>query len=274
MSKLKQLFTLAIVVSFLAGCTQVSRKLGDLTDNKYAKPRSGTVWVVPPPDLEPPSSANKTVYVSYRNISDADIEILDLLKTSAQDQGWRIVSDPNKAKYRLRATTRFFGEVEPDSGGAFVGRSLGLITGAAVGIGTGAAIASSSGSNFAGAAAGGLVGGLVAAGMVNGSGPREWALIIDVVLEEYSSKPVEFEMSTDSSSGRSDSSGTGNSRTASGGGTNSGNSRNASMTKKSNYFPHGIRLSVWSNQMNMQEEEAMPEIMSRTKRVVTRMLPM
>ena len=274
MSKLKQLFTLAIVVSFLAGCTQVSRKLGDLTDNKYAKPRSGTVWVVPPPDLEPPSSANKTVYVSYRNISDADIEILDLLKTSAQDQGWKIVSDPNKAKYRLRATTRFFGEVEPDSGGAFVGRSLGLITGAAVGIGTGAAIASSSGSNFAGAAAGGLVGGLVAAGMVNGSGPREWALIIDVVLEEYSAKPVEFEMSTSSSSGRSDSSGTGNSRTTSGGSTNSGNSRNASMTKKSNYFPHGIRLSVWSNQMNMQEEEAMPEIMNRTKRVVTRMLPM
>ena len=89
MSKLKQLFTLAIVVSFLAGCTQVSRKLGDLTDNKYAKPRSGTVWVVPPPDLEPPSSANKTVYVSYRNISDADIEILDLLKTSAQDQGFQ-----------------------------------------------------------------------------------------------------------------------------------------------------------------------------------------
>lgn len=274
MSKLKQLFTLVIVASFLAGCTQVSRSLGDLTDNKYAKPRSGTVWVVPPPDLEPPSSANKTVYVSYRNISDADIELLDLLKTSAREQGWDIVSDPNKAKFRLRATTRFFGEVEPDSGGASVGRSLGMITGAAVGIGTGALVASSTNSGFAGVASGGLVAGLVGAGLSNGSGPREWALIIDVVLEEFSSKAVEFELSTDSSSGRSDSSGTGNSRTVSGGGTNSGNSRSASITKKSNYFPHGIRLSVWSNQMNMQEEEAMPEILSRTKRVVTRMLPM
>lgn len=274
MSKIKQLFILLVATSFLVGCTQVSRKLGDMTDNKYAKPRSGTVWVVPPPNLEPPASANKTVYISYRNISDADIELLDLLKSSAKEQGWDIVSDPNNAKYRLRATTRFFGEVEPESGGAAVGRSLGVITGAAVGIGTGALVASSTNSGYAGVAAGGLVAGLVGAGLSNGSGPREWALIIDVVLEEFSSRAVEFELSTDSSSGRSDSAGTGNSRTISGGSSNSGNTSSASITKKSNYFPHGIRLSVWSNQMNMQEEEAMPEILSRTKRVVTRMLPM
>jgi hypothetical protein len=164
--------------------------------------------------------------------------------------------------------------VEPESGGASIGRSLGVITGAAVGIGTGVLVANATNSGYAGVAAGGLIGGLVGAGLANGSGPREWALIVDVVLEEYSSKAVEFELSTDSSSGRSDNSGTGNSRTASGGSTNSGNSRSASMSKKSNYFPHGIRLSVWANQMNMQEEEAMPEILNRTKRVVTRMLPM
>ena len=50
-------------------------------------------------------------------------------------------------------------------------------------------------------------------------------------------------------------------------------SLNASMTKKSNYFPHDIRLSVWSNQMSMQKEAAMPEILSRSDTVATHMLP-
>jgi hypothetical protein len=61
---------------------------------------------------------------------------------------------------------------------------------------------------------------------------------------------------------------------ASGGGTSQGNTSVATAKRKSNYFPHGIRLSVWANQMNMSEEEALPEIETRTKRVVTQMLPM
>ncbi|MEN8718768.1 MAG: hypothetical protein ABF296_00740, partial [Oceanococcaceae bacterium] len=59
------------VVGMATGCATVSRGLGKVTSNKYAEPRSGTVWVVPPPQLEPPRPDQRTVYISYRNISDA-----------------------------------------------------------------------------------------------------------------------------------------------------------------------------------------------------------
>ncbi|MCG8520156.1 MAG: complement resistance protein TraT [Pseudomonadales bacterium] len=274
MKSIRLATVLMLVAALFAGCTSVSRQLGNLTDNKYAEARSGTVWVVPPPQLEPPAGGDRTVYISYRNISDSDIELLNLLKESAREQGWSVVNDPSTAKYRLRASTRYFGEVEPESGGAIAAGTMGAIAGAATGIGTGVAVAAATDSNLAGAAAGIGVGGLVGAGLTNASRPREWALIVDVVLEEYHSKPVEFTMATASASGTRDVAGTHNGRMASGGGTAQGNVSGATVTRTSNYFPHGIRLSVWANQMNMKEEEALPEIEKRTRRVVTQMLPM
>jgi hypothetical protein len=53
-------------------------------DIKYAKPYYGIVWVVTAPDLKLPLSANKTVYLSCNNISDEEIEILNLLIKSGQ----------------------------------------------------------------------------------------------------------------------------------------------------------------------------------------------
>ncbi|MEL7482979.1 MAG: hypothetical protein AAFN41_01370, partial [Planctomycetota bacterium] len=47
-----------------SGCTAVSRGMGKITANKYADARSGTVWVVPPPQLEPPAPDDKSVYIS------------------------------------------------------------------------------------------------------------------------------------------------------------------------------------------------------------------
>jgi hypothetical protein len=265
---------LILIVAFAVGCTSVSRGLGSVTANKYAEPRSGTVWVVPPPQLEPPSPDERNVYISYRNISDSNIDLLPLLRKSAQEQGWRVTNDPSEAEYRLRASTRFFGEVEPESGGASAARGMGAIAGAATGLGVGVATARATDSGLAGAAAGIGAGGLAAIGISNASRPREWALIIDVVLEEYHSQPVEFTMATDSASGTRDAAGAASSRMVSGGGTANRNTSGATATRTSNYFPHGIRLSVWANQMNMQEEEALPEIEERTRRVVTQMLPM
>lgn len=262
----------AIVMA--SGCTSVSRGLGSITANKYADARSGTVWVVPPPQLEPPASSDRNVYISYRNISDSDIQLLSLMKDAAREQGWTIVNDPSEAKFRLRVSTRFFGEVEPESGGAGAARMMGAISGAAVGVGTGYALADATNSGVAGAVGGVAAGGLVGIGISNASRPREWALIIDVVLEERQNKEVEFNMVTDSGSRSADMAGTGNSRMASGGGTSRGNTSVATAKRKSNYFPHGVRLSVWANQMNMSEEEALPEIEKRTERVVTQMLPM
>lgn len=275
-TKTRLLMTIMLVAALgvTSGCTTVSRSLGKLTDNKYAEPRSGTVWVVPPPQLEPPRPEDKTVYISFRNISDAQsIQLRDELISAAKEQGWRVVNNPQSAKYRLRASLRFFGEVEPESGGAAVARGMGVIAGAAVGVGTYAAVSRATDSGLAGAAAGIGAGGLAAQGLSNASRPREWALIMDVVLEEYSAKPVEFRLSRGTSSGTGDAAGTGNSRMSSGGGTRTGNTSSGTITKRSNYFPHGIRLSAWANQMNMKQEEAMPLIREKVQKVAVQMLP-
>jgi len=269
MNKAKQLFIIAVVVSLVSGCTAVSRGIGKLTDNKFAEPRSGTLWVVAPPQLEPPSQANKNVYISYRNISDSDIELLDEMKAAAREQGWAVVTDPTKAKYRLRASLRFFGEVEPESGGASRAKALGWIAGAAVGVGVHNNTNMHAGAWVAGAAGGSLM----SAGLSNGSRPREWALIVDFVLEEYSRKAVQFTLSQGSSSSTSSGGGAGNGRVSMGGGENAGNTKDATITQTSNYFPHGVRLSVWSNQMNMKEEESLPHILKRTRKVITKLLP-
>ena len=268
------LFALIVAVAFVAGCTSVSRGLGKITANKYAEPRSGTVWVVPPPQLEPPRPDDKNVYISFRNISDAQsVDLTDELRNAAREQGWNIVRDPQEATYRLRASLRYFGEVDPESGGASVARNMGAISGAAVGIGTGYAVGRATDSWGAGAASGVAAGGLVGQGIANASKPREWAMIIDFVLEEYNEKPISYERNRGTEATSADAAGAHNSRMAAGGGTRGSNTSSGSMTKTSNYFPHGVRLSAWANQMNMKEEEAMPLIKERTEKIVTQMLP-
>lgn len=265
---------LGTVVAASTGCTTVSRGLGKITANKYAEARSGTVWTVPPPQLEPPAPEDRTVYISFSNISDAsDINLTPELRQAATDQGWTIVSDPTEATYRLRARLRFFGEVEPESGGRSIANKMGWITGAATGIGTGALVADATDSWAYGAAAGAGAGGLAGIGIANASTPREWAAIIDFVLEEHSDSPVEFEQFTDSSSAGNTGGGTGNDRTSDSGSTRTSNSSNATITTTSNYFPHGVRLSAWANQMNMKETEALPLIEERITKVVMQMLP-
>ncbi len=276
MRKQKVLITavLITVVAFVASCTSVSRGLGKITANKYAEPRSGTVWVVPPPQLEPPQPDNKNVYISFRNISDAQsVDLTDELRNAAKEQGWNIVRDPQQADYRLRASLRYFGEVRPESGGAGIAKNMGVISGAAVGIGTGALVANATDNWAAGAAAGVGAGGLIGQGIANASKPREWAMIIDFVLEEYSNKPVEYKLMRNTGAGTLDAAGTGNSRMAAGGGTSGSNTSSGSITKKSHYFPHGMRLSAWANQMNMKKEEALPLLKKRTRNVVTNILP-
>jgi hypothetical protein len=259
--------------SALTGCTAVARGMGKVTSNKYASAQSGTVWVVPPPQLEPLPQEDKKVYVSYQNISDADIDLTELMRAAAQEQGWEIVSNPQDATYRLRARTRFFGEVEPETGGADVARTMGWISGAAVGIGTGVLVADATDNWGYGAAAGAGAGGLAGVGISNASKVREWAMITDFVLEERKDQPIEFQLLAESDSAGTSTAGVGSSRMGEGGGTSSSSSSTASTTRTSNYFPHGLRLSAWANQMNMKEDEAMPLIRGRVEKIVKQMLP-
>ncbi|MEM9378872.1 MAG: complement resistance protein TraT [Planctomycetota bacterium] len=267
------LAALGLSVATAAGCTSVSRGLGKITSNKYASAQSGTVWVVPPPQLEPPASDARTVYVSYRNISDADVDLGPLLRDAAERQGWLLVNDPQEASYRLRAQTRFYGEVEPESGGRSVAEKMGWISGAAVGATTGVLVARATDDWLAGAVAGGVVGGATGVGISNASKPREWAMITDFVLEERMPEPVEFELAASTGTSGTSGAGVGNSRMSEAGANTVKNTSETSAKRSSEYYPHGVRLSAWANQMNMSESEARPHIEDRVLKVVQQMLP-
>lgn len=257
----------------LAGCTSVARGFGSLTANKYASPQSGSVWAVAPPQLEPPAPEDKTVYVSYVNQSDAyDLDLTGLMAEAARQQGWTVTNDPTRANYRLRARARFFGEVGVESGGLAQAGALGLVTGAAVGVGTYALLEDSWG-GAGGAAAGAAVGGLIGLGLSNASQPREWALIVDFVLEEYSEAGFTYDLAQSDDTAATDSAGTGSGRMSAGGGSSQRTTSSRTITQQSNYYPHPVRLSVWANQMNMTGEEALPLIVATTERVVTQILP-
>lgn len=247
--------------------------MGKVTGNKFANAQSGTVWVIPPPMFSPHSSAEKTIWIGYQNISDADVSLARLLRDAATSRGWTVVNNREDAHYRMTARTRFFGEVEPDTGGSRVADQMGVISGAITGIGTGYVVADATDNLFAGAVAGGAVGGLVGMGIKNTSTPREWAMITDFVLEERLEEPIEISYSTSDSTSGSSSAGTGNGRMNEGGSGSTGNNSSASGKKMSEYYPHGVRLSAWANQMGMSEGEAMDPIVARVEKVVQQMLP-
>jgi len=296
-----KLLLVLFVFTSLTNCTSFSRGMGNLSDNKYSKARSGSKWIIAPPQLEPLAAEQKTVYISFNNISDASsIDLEQLMVDEAKSQGWTIETDPNKANFRVRASLRYFGEVEIESGGVNQASQYGDITGAAVGYGAGPPV-NPSGSVVAevvadivteigldnadslgeaivviGAAA------IIGSAIANASEPREWAMIIDILLEEYNEEGFEFEIATASEDSNISRNSVGSQRDILG--NESGNTVNdgaqtqsltksAYITKKSNYFPYGTRLSVWTNQMNMRENEALPELKKRIENVMGSLLP-
>lgn len=122
--------------------------------------------------------------------------------------------------------------------------------------------------------AGAIVGGLIGAGMQNASRPREWALIIDFVLDERTDEPIKIEMQREVLTSAADGAGAGNNRMSAGGSGSAGNTQTVSTARTTHFYPHGVRLSAWANQMNMRKDEAVPHILDRVDVVIDQMLPM
>ena len=62
--------TLIAMALAVTGC---GRQLGSMVGSKDAEARSGVVWNVPAPFLEPQPPSNRTVYVRWRNISGTSV---------------------------------------------------------------------------------------------------------------------------------------------------------------------------------------------------------
>lgn len=258
------------------GCRSVAGVLGD----DDAEARSGSVWNVPAPFLEPPPAENRTVYVSWRNMSDAsEINLTQDLKASLQNAGYTVVNDPQGAHFRLRARLRYFGENEQADGGVSKAAALGGISGAAIGYGVGRSASNSYAGGSIGAGAGAVGGSLAGIAIANRMKAKEWNLIVDILLEEYHEGGVEFTVGsdTDRTSGTSSlavsSTPGGSTSQAVGGRQTDTTTKNTTITQKSNYFPHGMRLTAWARQIQMTREEALPLMQDKIANALPNVMP-
>lgn len=264
---------------FLPSCSAMGRGMGGAVGSKYATPDAGITWNVPAPELEPPPDSKRTVFLTIRNISDASaFDIKGTLEQGITNQGYRIISDPEHANYRLRVSVRYFGENEAADGGNAQASALGVISGAAVGTGTGAAIHGATGSGLAAVAGGGVAGALVGMGMENATKPREWDLIADVLLEERLAKAVEVTTASDRQTTGETGSATQTAHDQTQqqfvqGGATSNTGSTMTVRRKTNYLPYGIRVTGWARQMGMTREEAIPLIQAKLASAPAGLLP-
>jgi hypothetical protein len=272
-SRFLTLTMLVVLPVATSACASVGRGIGNLTGNPYAEPQTNLTWIVPPPQLEPLPMSERSLYISYRNISDAfDIDLYPILEESAARLGWSLAEDPSAANLRLRLDLQYFGEVEGQAGMAQLS-SLPGIVGVASGAATGIAVTNATDNLFAGAVVGIGVGGLVNEGLSQAMKPRSWAAVVDIVTETRLDEPMTFEVSSGKTSDARSGAGLSSQFGTQSGGVTTANSKKGSASVTSNYYPEGARLIASACQMSMKREEALPLIEEKLQGALRNVLP-
>lgn len=170
---LTKVTTLATVFAILCSCaaTQVALEHKDL---KVKTELSETVFIDDVPSRE------KTIYVSIKNTSDKPINISNRVKEALSAQGYKVVSNPNYAHFKLQANIRKVAEMSQSASKQALGGGFGS---ALMGAGTGAALGSLA-NNGNVALAGGVIGGAV--GMAADALVKDvnYAMITDIQVSE------------------------------------------------------------------------------------------
>lgn len=108
--------------------------------------------------LEDVSAKQKTVFISIKNTTDEEVSITSPLKTALSAKGYKVVSSPHSAHYKLQATVLQIGKMKYSASQSALDGGVGsAITGAVAGTALGALSGNTSGM-IAGGVAGGLVG--------------------------------------------------------------------------------------------------------------------
>jgi len=139
--------------------------------------------------LDPVSDDKKTVWLDIKNTSDQQ---LDLMKVNAlvAARGFRVVTDPEKAHYRLQGNILHAGKTTVTAAERTLLSGYG---GALVGMGAGAAIGAASGSipgMYGGAIGGAIVGGLAEVIANSLVAAVTYVVVADIQLSEYSEKLI------------------------------------------------------------------------------------
>lgn len=182
--------SICVVVVLLSSCsaTQVALEHKDLdTQTKM----SDTIF------LDPVGSSQKTVHVSVHNTSDKRVSIERALKSSLQQHGYRVVSNPNKAHYLLQANILKVGKMSRSASQSVIGGGYGSAL-----VGTGAGVAVGALSNNADMAlAGGLVGGALSLAADSLVKDVNFAMITDLQISERTRGPIKQQSHSQLSNG-------------------------------------------------------------------------
>lgn len=265
MNRIGRVAALAVVAGSLGAC-QAAHNVIQHSDLEVKTHMSETIFL----DAVPESA--KTVYVSARNTSDyPQLDLRGQLQQAIQARGYRIVTDPNKAHFMLRANVLQAGKLDKDSQEKLLMGSYGepLLAGAGT-----AALAGALGGNTAAMAGAGL--GVAAVSFLANEMIQNvtYAITVDIQLSERPLKGQKVQTTTTTSneggSRSQDNLATmGGSVTHS---TNNGHAKSQYVNESKDFKEYNVRTVAYAEQVNLKFEEAIQPLTTKLTSSISNLL--
>ncbi len=187
--------------------------------------------------LEPRKAADRIIYVSVKNTSDKDLDIKKKIISKLKSGGFKLTSDPEKAKYMLQANILQCGKSDLRAATNALNAGFG---GAVAGVAL-AGAAGSGGKGMAGAGLLGAIAGVVGDALVDDT---YYAMITDLQIRERPLAGEKIEQYTETKAGQ---------------GTSS-KIRQKVSGGKVNWKTYRTRVMSTANKANLEFAEAKPEL--------------
>ena len=149
--------------------------------------------------LDPVPNSQKTVHVSIHNTSDKRLAITRAIKSSLQENGYKVVSNPNRAHYLLQANVLKVGKMSRSASQSVIGGGYGS---ALAGAGVGVAVGSLS-NNSDMALAGGLAGSALSFAASALVKDVNFVMITDIQVSERARRNIKQQSHTQLTNGTS-----------------------------------------------------------------------
>lgn len=199
--------------------------------------------------LDPVAAEQRTVFVQIRNTSDRpDFDIESQVVARLAESGWRVVANPERARYLLQANVLQVGRSSRSAAERTFAQGFGgTLIGAAAGAGAGRAVSEAPGAMIGGA----LAGAATAAAADAFVQDVTYSVITDVQVSERAAAGV---IVTE--------------RLAQDLGQGSSGSRVLSATETSDWKRYRTRILSTANQANLDFEDAAPALADGLTRVI------
>ncbi len=244
----KRLILAGVTLSLmlLSGCAAVHTSIAKKDLDVQTK-MSDTIF------LDPVGPNKRVIYLEIRNTSDKDnFDILNPIRNALQSRGYIISNDPDNAHYWLRASVLSVGKASPTAAETALGGGYGgALTGAAIGAATGGALGGWSGAGIgglAGAAAFGI------AEVVADAAVKDvtYMVVTDIEIAEKAKQGVVVRQDSQQDAKQG-----------------IGGSRRQSSSEVSDRKKYRTRVVSTANKVNLEYEEAAPQLTSGLVRSIS-----